>query len=159
MNAPIFYAINVYPGSSYAPLNGKVFPLVERLGERVTLAINGLLTDFTTKEVKAYKVHDNTYYHADTNADVLEVLESCRINRTRIILDYGDTQTGKSWGEVYDVCGYVGRSTGNKKIPILVFNRRSFGGGAILSHCIVRITTSKGKRVLYQHPTYQPFEQ
>ena len=40
------------------------------------------------------------------------------------------------------------------KVPLLVANRRSLGGGAILTHCIVRIRESAGGRVLYQHPSY-----
>ena len=40
------------------------------------------------------------------------------------------------------------------KVPLLMANRRSMGGGAILDHCIVRIRTSSGGRVLYQDPKY-----
>lgn len=152
------YTLNVQSGSAYAHLNGRNFPAVSQWGERITLLINGVSTDFTINEVKKHYVESGTWYNSNTAYQVIQVLEQCRQNRTRIILDYGDTQTGKSWGEIHDVCGYVGRSTGSQKIPILVFNSRSYGGGAILTHCIVSIKTSAGKRVLYQHPTYQPFE-
>jgi len=40
------------------------------------------------------------------------------------------------------------------KVPLLIANRRSLGGTAILDHCIVRIRSSAGGRVLYQHPDY-----
>lgn len=148
------YTLNVQSGSAYAHLNGCNFPAVEQCGERITLLINGVSTDFNIKEVKIHHIENGTWYNAETPYQVIQILEQCRASRTRIILDYGDTQDGKSWGELHDVCGYVGRSTGGKKIPILVYNRRSYGGGAILTHAIVRIMTSKGKRVLYQHPTY-----
>jgi hypothetical protein len=78
------------------------------------------------------------------------VLEMARKERIRIVLDYGDVNTGESWGEEHDIYGYVGRSSGKIKIPILVYNRRSFGGGAILDHCIIGIKTSKDKKVLYK---------
>ena len=72
------------------------------------------------------------------------------LNKTRIVLDYGDVETGESWGEVYDVTGTIGRSTGQLPIPILVYNKRSYGGGSILDHCIISIKESKGAKILYQ---------
>lgn len=58
-------------------------------------------------------------------------------------------------GETYNTCGYIGRSTGNHKIPLLVNNSRSHGGGA-LTDSIVKISLAKGGKVLWQHKTYQP---
>jgi hypothetical protein len=113
-----------------------------------------------TKKVNnnlTFKVVNDTCYDTTTPDKVIEVLETARQNRTRIKVDYGHND-GQSWGEVNDITGYVGRSTGTAKIPLLVHNTRSMGGGALLTHCIVKIETSKGKRVLYQHPTYKPFK-
>lgn len=103
------------------------------------------------------KIINGTYYHPDTNDLVIEVLERAKQNRTRLMLDYGH-ENGQSWGEIYDITGYVGRSTGTQKIPLLVHNKRSLGGGAILSQCIVKISESRGKKVLYQHPNYKPYQ-
>lgn len=101
--------------------------------------------------MKEYKEVNGTSYSKDTSDKVIEVLERARANRTRITLDYGDVVTGKSWEECYDITGYVGRSTGSIKIPILVFNTRSMGGGSILDNRIIKITESKyGGRVLYK---------
>ena len=103
---------------------------------------------------KQYQVVNGTYYDARTNKEVINVLEQARTNRTRIVVDYGDVETG-SWQEEFDVTGYVGRSFGGKyNVPLLVHNARSMGGGAMLDHCIVKISTSKGKKVLYKHPKY-----
>jgi hypothetical protein len=102
-----------------------------------------------------YNVVNGTSYHIRTKKEIIDVLEQCRKNRTRIVVDYGDTVTGKSWNEENDTIGYVSRSNGNTKIPILVFNNRSTGGGALMDHCIVKISTTKGKKVLYIHYSYQ----
>jgi len=100
--------------------------------------------------MKEYKVINGTSYDVRTSDKVINILERCRMNNTRIVLDYGDTKTGKSWNEVYDVTGRLGRSAGNVKVPILLHNTRSIGGVAILDYCIIGIKESRGGRVLYR---------
>ena len=101
-----------------------------------------------------YQVVNGTSYHAETPAAVIEVLERARLNRTRIHVSYGDRTSGLDWLEEFDAHGYAARSIGPIKVPLLIANRRSTGGGAMLDHCIVRIRSSVGGRVLYQHPAY-----
>jgi hypothetical protein len=101
-----------------------------------------------------YKTINNTSYNVNTDDMVILTLEAARRNQTRIIVDYGDVKTGKSWHEVYDVTGRIGRSTGDIKVPILLHNKRSIGGSAILDSCIIKISESKGKKVLYKHSGY-----
>ena len=101
-----------------------------------------------------YNIVNGTSYHVETPAAVIEVLERARQNRTRIHVSYGDAATGKDWLEEFDIAGYVGRSMGPVKVALLVANRKSTGGGAILDHCIVRIRLSAGGGILYQHPNY-----
>ncbi len=103
-----------------------------------------------------YKIINGTAYHKQTHQNVVDVLEMARSNRLRIKIDLGDIETGKSWNEIFDVTGYVGRSTGNIKIPLLIHNKRCYGGGAILDHCIIKIECSNKKDggVLYQHSKY-----
>lgn len=105
--------------------------------------------------MQEYNVVNGTSYHIETSKQVIDVLEQVKEKRTRIQVDYGDVKTGKSWGEVYDITGTIGRSTGINKIPLLIHNTRSMGGGGLLDHCIVKISISKGKSVLYQHPQYE----
>lgn len=97
-----------------------------------------------------YKIVNGTYYNENTPDQVINVLERVRQNGIRITLDYGNTSNGESWNEVYDIHGYIGRSTGEIKIPLLIHNNRSIGGIAILDHCIIGIYESKGKKPLYQ---------
>jgi hypothetical protein len=96
---------------------------------------------------------DGIAYEVDKNVThaMLLVLMECMEKRIRVTLDYGDTTTGKSWGETCDVSGYIGRSTGILKVLILVANSRSHGGGAILTGSILSIKTSKGKKLLWSH--------
>ena len=105
----------------------------------------------------SFQIVNGTSYHEKTPDAVIRVMENARQNRTRLHVSLGFTdgsETGKDWLEENDVYGYIGRSTGPIKVPLLIPNRRSLGGGAILDHCIVRIRQSAGGRVLYQHPKY-----
>ena len=100
------------------------------------------------------KVINGTTFHDETPITVCNILNdaiSSRLSK-RIRIFFGDKETGKDWNEFYDNIGYVGRSTGLIKIPLMIHNTRSTGGGAILDHCIVKITVDK--KTVYQHPKY-----
>lgn len=104
--------------------------------------------------MKEYKNVSGTSYDPRTPDDVIRVLEQARQTRQRVHISLGDTATGHDWLEEFETHGYIGRSMGPVKVPLLVANGRSLGGGAILDHCIVRIRTSSGGRILWQHPQY-----
>ena len=101
-----------------------------------------------------YNIVDDTYYDAATPASVINILERSRKEREdyRIVVFYGNHITGMTWGDIEEC--FIGRSTGSVKIPLVIYNRRSMGGAAILDSCIVKILLARGKRVLYQHPKY-----
>ena len=100
----------------------------------------------------SYQVVNGTAYHVETCQEVIDQLERAMRNKSRIRVFYGDSETGKDWLEENDTIGTVGRSTGSIKIPLLLKNSSSYGGGAILDHCIVRITVDKWQ--VYQHENY-----
>ena len=99
-----------------------------------------------------YKVVNGISYHENTPDAVIRVLENAMRANKRIRIFYGDTETGRDWMEIYDITGTIGRSCGQNKIPLLIKNSRSYGGGAILTDCIVKITIDK--EVVYKHPKY-----
>jgi hypothetical protein len=96
---------------------------------------------------------NNFYFHPDTKEEVKQVIKRAYNTGIRLRIYYGD-DSGKDWQCENDVLGYIGKSCGEQKVPLLVFNKRCYGGDAILTHCIVKVATSKGKYVLYQHPKY-----
>lgn len=99
-----------------------------------------------------YKIINGTAYHAQTNDIIVNILENARTNNQRVRIFYGNTENGEDWNEENNIIGTIGRSIGNIKIPLLMSNSRSIGGGGILDHCIVKITIDK--RVVYQHSNY-----
>ena len=105
-------------------------------------------------EGKDYKVFNGTAYNKNTSDEVIKVLDKYLqgYRDQRIRLFYGDAKTGRDWNEEYDVIGYLGRSTGRFKIPLLIAKSHSSGGPAILDNCIVKITVDK--RTVYQHSKY-----
>ena len=96
--------------------------------------------------------YSGTWYSSATPADLVAVLEGLRASRVRVVLDYGDTMTGRSWGETCGIRGTISRSIGPEPIPLLVHNSRSMGGGALLDGCILTVRESRGGRLLWEHP-------
>lgn len=92
------------------------------------------------------------YFDTEGNENVLKILEDANRNHTKLRVWYGDKKTGRDWGEIYDTFGYIGRSCGTKKIPLLLKRKDSMWGGAILADCIVKITIDK--KCVYQHPMF-----
>lgn len=114
---------------------------------------------------KNYKVVNGTSYAEHTPDAVIRVLEQARETRTRIRVRLGFTEQhedvlsgkaklGRDWLDEFECEGTVGRSMGPQRVPLLINNSRSMGGGAVLTDCIVRIIETKTKRVLYSHPAY-----
>ena len=96
-----------------------------------------------------------TTFDKRTPQGVRDELERARLShprqRVRIFLGNPD---GTEWAEEYGVTGFVGRSTGTVKIPLLLHTRLSHGGPGILDRCIVRLLVDG--REVYRHPTYKP---
>lgn len=107
-----------------------------------------------------YKITEGgTAYHIDTPDELVAILERLRASGTRIKLDYGDTSTGESWDEQFDITGTLGRSNGQFKVPLLIHNARSWGGGAILDHCIIAIYHANKREggTIYESPARKQY--
>lgn len=100
------------------------------------------------------QVEDGTCYHAETSDEMVDILQMLKLSQERVRFHWGDVVTGRDWGDEYDVKGRVSRSMGRFKIPLLIYNARSMGGGGMLTHCIVKITSTLGNRQIYRHPKY-----
>lgn len=104
---------------------------------------------------KVYQVVNGTTYAENTPQGVISALEAARHDKRRIRIFYGDVVTGQSWLDRYDIEGTVGRSTGTNKVPLLIHNSRSMGGGVISTDVVLRIqTTGKNGHLLYQAPNF-----
>ena len=88
------------------------------------------------------------------NGELWKVLSSLVHSGRRVRIWYGDTETGASWNEEYEVAGTIGRSSGKIAVPLLVRNSRSHGGMALPDDCIVRIDDIKEKRTVYRHDNF-----
>lgn len=99
-----------------------------------------------------YKVVNGTSFDARTPDQVIRTLLQYMGTGQRIRVFYGDPKTGRDWGEEWGTMGYIGRSGGSVKIPLIINNSRSFGGPGLLEGSIVRITVNR--RNVYIHPKY-----
>lgn len=109
--------------------------------------------------MKDYKVINGISFDQRTPTTVCNILANCCGNRNkRVRIFLGDATTGKDWFECYNTIGYIGRSTGPVRIPLLIPRKDSLGGSTILDYCIVKITIDK--EVIWQHKNYHaPIEQ
>jgi hypothetical protein len=96
----------------------------------------------------------NTFFDADTPAQVQSCLEFYRISKVPVRLFYGNAETGKDWLEENDVYGTIGRSMGPIKVPLLIA-KGAAGGGAILTTRILRIVDGATNQEVYRHSNYQ----
>lgn len=90
------------------------------------------------------------YCNSKDDSKLYQVLNDCYEAKKRIRVWYGNRYEGRAWAEEYDVTGTVGRSCGGYfNIPLLINNRRSWGGSALLVACILRIDDTATHRTLY----------
>lgn len=103
-----------------------------------------------------YDVHKGTFYGPGTRREVIETITTYMGTNVRLRFHYGNPTTGADWGDIFDVAGRIGRSTGPNAIPLLATN--STGGGSILTDNVVRIRFANRKDGgdLFRHETYTP---
>lgn len=88
--------------------------------------------------------------YSQVNKALMDILNNSRKYGFRVRIWYGDRKTRKAWNEEYDVTGRVGRSQGDIKIPLLIYSKRSYGGGALLVGSILRVDDIEDKRTLWK---------
>lgn len=100
----------------------------------------------------AIKLKDGTYEERDEQEmeKVIMALETARMTKKRVRFWYGDTDTGRSWNDEYDIIGRIGRSNGDYKEPLVIAKRNSWGGPTILTDRIIRIDEVETGRIMYK---------
>lgn len=99
------------------------------------------------KAMKALNGRRSFYVSLDTDNAVLAQLFQLYEERSKHPMDakrvriiYGDVASGRPWGDI--VIGYIGKSTGEIPVPLIIYNSRSSGGAAILTESILAITNT-----------------
>lgn len=69
----------------------------------------------------------------------MQALERARLSRTCVTYGEGDSHDG-----------YVSRTTGSVKMPILVHNSRSLGGEPITERCVLEVRAVVGRVLLWK---------
>ncbi len=110
---------------------------------------------------KKYKVVNGTWYHINTLDDVISWLETFRERNQRIRVTYGTVIDGQV-NETHKRVGYVGRSLGPVKVPLIAYNDRAWGGEMISSEQVVKIEYANKRyceKVVWKHPAYQELKE
>jgi len=105
-------------------------------------------------------------YGPDTPLAIIEFFEeelqhlandSAVFFNERYRFHYGEPLTGRAWGDHDE--GYVSMSNGEAPVPIVLYNRQSTGGPAILMSNIIKIEATLGKRTIYRHPRFHTHDE
>ena len=113
----------------------------------------------TGSDGKEYKVCNGTFYSAEALDGAILALEYARVNKIRIRIFYAYKTTEEKengvkdsefdvlevWEDENDCIGWLGRSIGNIKIPILLSSSSSCFGSPVLDSRTVLVKTTKGK--------------
>lgn len=109
-----------------------------------------------------FRLHTGSgfYFSEDTREEVADAVTRAHVNGWRVRVFMGDVKTGEVWPDEWGTMGKVGASCGPCRVPLLVSNARSMGGGSILTGCIVGLTRIDSGRVemIYRHPSFNPGE-
>ncbi len=100
-------------------------------------------------------ITSETYFPEGTPEDLKKVIEEARLSHERVRLVYASREPatlGRVLLEEYDVLGYIGRSTGREKIPLLLPRRSSSGGGAILLQLLGAVMRTRDSAFLWKRP-------
>lgn len=90
-------------------------------------------------------------FEPNTPDEVRRVLTDAMRSGQRVRIFCGEPDTGEAWAEEWGTVGYVGRTTGPLRSPLLVANSRSVGGDLIMTSRVVGIM-GQGGAWLYRHP-------
>ena len=85
---------------------------------------------------------------------LMSVLSECYRQKRRVRLWYGDRKSGESYFEAFETTGRIGRSYGDFKIPLVIPNSRSWGGGALSIGSLIRVDDIKARKTLWKVPNY-----
>ena len=114
---------------------------------RYFIEYNG--TDFEV----AIKLQEKLEVFSQVDENFMKLLSGC-IHSGRCRIWYGDTQTGRSWNEEYNVTGEIERTNGHFKVLVLLHDRRSTCGNAILVRNIIRIDKISTKTTVWKHKNF-----
>lgn len=79
-----------------------------------------------------------TWFSLGTDAKVKSILNTAINDHSKLRIFYGDSVTGRSWMDEFDMYGRIGRSCGALKIPLLIEDGE-MGGCGILTDRIIKI--------------------
>jgi len=95
-----------------------------------------------------------TWFDPAADPKAAKTLEHCRDTDIKVRLIFGDTVTGQSWLDEYDVVGRIARSTGPLKTPLLI-KQNAIGGMAITTACLLAIIEWESGNFLFRHPKFR----
>jgi hypothetical protein len=97
----------------------------------------------------------HTFFEIGTRQEVADVLKKyMQKNNEMLRIMVGDPETGVDSCSEFEVVGFIGRSGGSMKVPLIIEPGED-GGGPIQTSRVLRILRARDGKELYRHPKYQ----
>jgi len=123
-------------------------PFVAEYGTEDVLKKHAKLIKLAAKDPRL-----GTWFKKDTRDAVKKVIDRLIHTGETVRVFYGDSETGKSSMNEFDMIGTVGRSSGVLKVPLLLSQSDGFGD-PMQDDRIIRIIRVGDHKNLYKHPGF-----
>ena len=108
----------------------------------------------TFKSCAVVGSYGQMHFDVRTPDSLCQILTRLHVSRERVVLIYGNKETGEVWENATPERGRIGRARGlsdeTGKVPLLIRTSRSIGGEPIMDHCILLVRLSASGRVLWR---------
>jgi len=165
------YVLKTSVGTSchgFANVKRDAQSMLSRMNDNTVLPADGSLALYAAYQalLQRFALHPasrQTWYNTETDPKLVHALNAAYRNSRLVRIFLGNRETGLDWCEENNVTGFIGRSSGTFKVPLLLEAYRTGSasfesagyGDPINTTAVLRIVEVLSQKELYRHPKYR----